>query len=200
MKKMIKINLLLFFIIIFFGNQVINAKDYPNEYVSIKYKLKNYSIIASNQMAIWIKDLKGNYITTIYATKFMARGGYKEREDCCPIWRSEVNWENASKKEIDSVSAATQKSGIQEVLWNCRDKNGSLVKAGTYIYQIEVNIYYDERILFIGKIEIGGNKNSSKPEIKYYHTKYSDKKKKVDKALKKYGNIIESVEVSYTPK
>ena len=200
MKKIIKMSLFLFFIIIFFGSQKTNTEEYPNGYIKIKYKLQNYSIIASNQIAIWIKDLKGNYITTIYATKFMANGGYKKREDCCPVWRSEANWEKATKNEIDSVSAATQKSGIQEVLWNCRDKNGKLVNAGTYIYQIEANIYYDERILFIGKIEIGSNKNSSKPEIKSYHTKYNDRKKKVDKALKKYGNIIEAVEVSYSPK
>ncbi len=151
-------------------------------------------------MAIWIKDTNGKYITTIYATKFMSRGGYKKREDCCPIWRLESNWENASKKEIDAISGATQKSGIQEILWDCKDKEGKLLKAGTYIYQIEANIYYDERILFAGKITIGKNKNNSTPEVKYYHTKYNDNKNKIDKTLKKYDNLIEQVEVTYFPK
>ncbi len=196
MRKFIKISLLLLLIVFFFSFQNIYAK---NGYVKIKYNLNRYSIIASNQIVIWIKDANGKYIDTVYATKFMARGGYKNREDCCPIWISESNWINASNNEIDAVSGATQKSGIQEVTWDCMDKNGNMVPAGIYIYQIEANIYWDERILFTGKIEIGNNKNSSKPTIKYFHTKFNDKKETAEKSIKKYGNIIEDVEATFYP-
>ena len=199
MKKIIKLQIVLFVLLLFFSNQKINVKEYQNGYIKIKYKLQNYPIIASNQMAIWIKNAKGNYITTIFVTKFMAKGGYKRREDCCPVWILESNWEKASNNEIDSVSRATQKAGIQEVLWNCKDKDGKQVNPGIYFYNIEANIYYDERVLFTGKIEIGNNKNSSKPQLKYFHTKNSKNKKKIDNIIKKYGNLIEEIEVIYFP-
>lgn len=180
MKKINKITLLLFLVIFFLSLQDIHAK---NGYVKIKYNLNRYSIIASNQIAIWIKDANGKYIDSIFATKFMAKGGYQKRGDCCPGWISESKRANASNNEIDAVSGATQKAGIQEIAWDFKDKNGNLVPAGTYIYRIEANIYWDERMLFTGMIEIGNNKNNSKPTIEFFHTKYNDKKETVDKSI-----------------
>ena len=201
MKKIFKMFLLILLMVLFFSNQYLNVKEYSNGYIKIKYKLQNYSTMAANQMAIWIKDIKGNYITTVYATKFMAaKGGYKKRKDCCPTWVFESNWSKASKKEVDAVSAATQKSGIQEVIWDCMDSNGKKVVPGTYIYQIEANLYYDERILLTGIIKIGNSQNSSKPELKEIHTKQDKNKKKVEKLVNKHGKMIENVEVTYYPK
>ena len=54
--------------------------------VEISFIYEKISGSASNQFAIWIEDMGGNHIRTLYATKWTARGGYKSRPDSIPIW------------------------------------------------------------------------------------------------------------------
>ncbi|WP_221621529.1 DUF2271 domain-containing protein [Paenibacillus rhizophilus] len=42
--------------------------------------------IASNQFAVWVEDSRGRYVTTLYATRFIATGGYKLRPEAIPTW------------------------------------------------------------------------------------------------------------------
>ena len=49
--------------------------------VIISFNFERQSGWASNQFAIWIEDMDGNYINTLYATAWTANGGYASRPD-----------------------------------------------------------------------------------------------------------------------
>lgn len=165
MKKRVIFFVLLFFLYTFSGrtqNSVIKRE------VKISYYLNWINRIGSNQLAIWIEDENGNLIKTIYVTKFTAKGGYKKRAQALRTWVKKYNPWNKSEKELDSITAATQKPGVNKVIWDCKDEKGNPVKDGKYYYVIEGNIYFDNMVYAKGEIVIGKNKNSSIPVIRYY--------------------------------
>lgn len=157
--------------------------------VKIQYNLSKIPKLASNQLAVWIEDEKGNYVRSIYATKFVATGGYSERQQALPEWIKKSNWKNASKSEVDSVSGATQKPGVIDLTWDCTDKNGKAVKPGKYFYFVEGNIYWENRVIWKGQIEVGNNRSESTARAEY-----------VPKNAKSQGDLIENVSAVFTPK
>lgn len=54
--------------------------------VEIKFNYEKRAGIASNQFAVWIEDEDGNFIKTLYVTRFTGNGGYKKRPDALPLW------------------------------------------------------------------------------------------------------------------
>jgi hypothetical protein len=124
--------------------------------------------MGSNQIAVWIEDEGGNYVKTLYATSFAANGGFKKRTQTLPEWVKTSDWENASSADIDAMSGATQPAGAQEVVWDLKDIEGNPVPPGKYVYKIEGNIYMDNRVLWQGSIDVGGEGNSSQAEATYF--------------------------------
>lgn len=157
--------------------------------VSIQYNLKHISKLASNQLAVWIEDSKGNYIKTIYVTKFAALGGYKKRPQAIPEWVKKSNWENATRSEVDSVSGATKDPGKVNFTWNCTDKNNRAVKPGKYFYLIEGNIYWENRVIWKGEIEVGNKEDKSEANAKY-----------IPKNASSVGKLIERVTAVFKPR
>jgi hypothetical protein len=135
--------------------------------VTISYDLNHISKIASNQLAVWIEDSKGNYVRTVFATRFMARGGYKERPQCCPTWIKISGWKDASAQEIDGVTGATQRAGRVAVVWDCTDKNGRPVPRGTYVYRVEGNLFWENRVMAKGEIPVEDKSTTSKAALEY---------------------------------
>ncbi len=76
------------------------------------------------QSAIWVEDLEGNYITTLYVTnkagnKNWIFGPKEGRPESLPVWyhASKVAPDKSAKEDdanvqLDAVSSATQKAGI----------------------------------------------------------------------------------------
>ena len=54
--------------------------------VIITFDYEKQSGSASNQFAVWIEDMDGNYLNTLYATKWTANGGFKSRPDSIAMW------------------------------------------------------------------------------------------------------------------
>jgi hypothetical protein len=156
--------------------------------VSITYTLKQGQKRASNQIAVWIEDEKGNYVKSIFATRFTANGGYKSREQALPDWRKASDWGNAPQSEVDAVSGATQSQGVTELVWDCTDRKGNPVAPGTYTYKIEGNIAWENRVIWQGKITVGGQKNASTAEATFTPPDAAEK-----------GNIVEDVKAVYEP-
>lgn len=167
-------------------NKISSAKG-PGS-VKIQYNLSNIPKLASNQLAVWIEDENGNYVRSIYATKFIATGGYKERYQAMPEWIKKSNWKNASQSEVDAVSGATQKPGLINLIWDCTDKNGKAVKQGKYFYFVEGNIYWENRVIWKGEIQVGNQKNQSSAVAQY-----------IPKNAKNQGDLIENVSAVFTP-
>ena len=130
--------------------------------VTISYDLFHPHWIASNQLAVWIEDRHGAFVRTIFATDFMARRkGYIKRPQSCPEWVKASGLASLPDASIDAVSGATQKPGPIELSWNCTDANGKAVLPGTYTYKVEGNISWEKRVLWEGKIEVGGKPSTS---------------------------------------
>jgi hypothetical protein len=156
--------------------------------VDIRYVLFRIPKIASNQLAVWIEDGEGSYLKTVYAARFTAGGGFRRRPHALPEWVRVSNWENASASEVAAVSGATQKPGEQHLVWDCTDGNGYPVPAGTYVYKIEGNIYWENRVIWQGRIEVGEVKNSSIAQASYFPAGAAEK-----------GVLLEDVRAVFTP-
>ncbi len=130
--------------------------------VTISYTLIHLNKIASNQVAVWIEDGQGKLVRTIFATNFMAkRKGFINRPDCCPEWLKAAGAASMTQAELDAVSGATQKAGKITLTWDCTDSKGNPVPAGAYLYKVEGNIFWAQRVVWTGGIIVGSEKNSS---------------------------------------
>ena len=137
------------------------------KHVLITYTWTHIQSHGSNQLAVWIEDIKGNHIRTLFATKFTTRGGYIKRPLALSEWTAKFDLKNASKEEVDAVTGATPQSGQQTITWNCKDKSSKALPAGTYIVRMEANIHDADKMFFMGKIRIGGNAQHTTGEITY---------------------------------
>ena len=156
--------------------------------VTISYVLHKIPTMASNQIAVWIEDEDGSYVKTLYATQFTARGGFKKRTQSLPEWIKKSEWENRSQAEIDAVSGATQQAGMNELLWDLTDSAGKKLAAGTYVYKIEGIIYWENRVIWQGRINVGGEENTSIAQATYF-----------PQDANKRGILLEQVKAVYTP-
>ena len=135
--------------------------------VEISFPYVKQKGTASNQFAVWIEDETGEYVKTLFVTKFTATKGYKSREDAIPTWVEKSKISEEKTKEIDSVTGATPKSGDMVYTWDLKDKDGKDAPKGTYNFYVEGTTRWQSRILYSGEIEIGGNKITVKAEPKY---------------------------------
>ena len=154
----------------------------------ISYTLHRISRMASNQIAVWIEDSSGKLVRTLYVTNFTAKGGYARRAESLDTWVKKADWENATKDQVDAISGATQSPGKKSITWDCRDSNGKIVPKGKYFYNIEGNIYWDNKVFVKGEILIGDKKINSKADLIY-----------VPKDASQYGILIEDVSAEYYP-
>ncbi|MGP7816568.1 DUF2271 domain-containing protein [Niallia sp. 01092] len=156
--------------------------------VDIHYQLYHLNRLASNQIAIWIEDNNGNYIKTLRASSFTANGGYKKRPESHPEWREAANLENASEEEIQRVSLPEQETGMHVVYWDCTDASGQPVQPGTYVYKIEGNILWENRVIYSGEISVGSEQNQKDATAEY-----------IPENAKSEGTLLESVSAGFAP-
>ncbi|MFN2342983.1 MAG: DUF2271 domain-containing protein, partial [Desulfonatronovibrio sp.] len=135
--------------------------------VVISYFMHVQPRMASNQFAIWIEDMDGNYVASVFATRYTARGGYEQRPLSLPEWREVSGWDSKQIQYVDAVSGATPASGNHQVFWDCKDSKGKLVDPGRYIYKMEGNIFWENRVIWTGEIEIGQHACRSKATAEY---------------------------------
>ncbi len=157
--------------------------------VTVSYTLFHLFRLASNQVAVWIETDTGLYVKTLYASSFMAgRQGYKRRPQCAPEWVQAAGVSRMSQAELDAVSGATQKPGNVSVTWDCTDASGKPVPAGTFIYKVEGNIFFEKRVLWTGRIAIGGTRDSSSGRAVF-----------IPPEAKDAGVLLADVSARYTP-
>ena len=83
--------------------------------VTVTFDFQKQSGNVSNQFAVWIEDADGNYIKTLYATRFTAIGGYKNRPDAIPVWMEKSGLTDMSG--VDAITGATPPSGALKYFW-----------------------------------------------------------------------------------
>lgn len=144
--------------------------------------------MASNQFAIWIEDLDGNYVASVFATRYTAMGGYKQRALSLPEWRKVSGWDSKQTEYVDAVSGATPASGNHQAVWDCRDAKGNLVDPGRYIYKMEGNIFWENRVVWTGEVEIGHHAHRSEATPEY-----------IPERAHRKGILIEDVRAAFEP-
>lgn len=124
--------------------------------------------MSSNQFAVWIEDAFGSHVKTLYTTRWTAEGGWKIWEVLLPEWKKAAQPQKMSPETINAISGATPLSGTFSYSWNCRDENDIIVPAGEYRYIVEGNLRWASRVLYTGKIGIGGNAQQSQGRSEYF--------------------------------
>ena len=156
--------------------------------VNISFDYTKRDGYSSNQIAVWVEDNNGNYIATIYITDFTGRReGWTYRKQSLNNWQKKANVESINKNIIDAVSKPTPKQGKVNIVWDCKDNQGNIVKDGTYRIIVEATIYQDNNVLYTSVINIGNQANSQKASAKYS----KPEAQKID--------IIKNVNVSFMP-
>jgi len=137
------------------NNQAETRAPAPNT-VEITFDYAKQSGFASNQFAVWIEDADGNLVKTLYVTRYMANGGYKNRPDIVPVWREKSDPASMTKSEIDAITGATPKQGTLSYTWDLTDTKGNAVLPGVYSFFVEGSLRWKNRVLYSGVIAVGG--------------------------------------------
>ena len=111
---------------------------------------------ASDQFAVWIEDEAGNYVNTLFVTKFATTElSLNERPDCVPVWVSKAQPAKMNSAELDAITMATPNTGIITHTWDMKDKQGNKVKPGNYVFILEATLDGNSRVIFKNNIQLG---------------------------------------------
>jgi rhodanese-related sulfurtransferase len=135
--------------------------------LNITFDYARQSGSASNQFAVWIEDMDGKLVKTLYATRYTANGGYKVRPDSISLWVEKSGLESLSKEEVDAFTSATPRAGSLSYTWDLTDSDGNTVEPGEYQVFIEGSLRWKNRVLFSGVVDTSGG--TPKIEAQYLY-------------------------------
>ena len=141
----------------------------PSGEVIVTFDYTKISGSASNQWAIWIEDMDGNYINTVFATKWTAVGGHKTRPDSIAVWVEKSDIASMPDYYVDAISGATPKAGSQSYSWNLKDINGDTVSPGEYKVFVEGTLRWKNYVLYSGVITLDGNAVTVEADAEYVY-------------------------------
>jgi hypothetical protein len=112
----------------------------PGEHWQGKMKVFIFSVGKTPQLAVWIENNQGDYVSTITATNRSAKDKWRSapkegRPEALPVWnhKKQINAE-----QIDAVSSATPKGAV-----DIQIDNGSLTNGQEYNVYLEINHSFD---------------------------------------------------------
>lgn len=161
--------------------------DISNKQIEISVQWKKAPGFGSNQCAIWVEDESGNYVKTIYVSKFTGNGGFKKRPDCLPLWRNKAEIKESVSAEIDAVTQPTPKNGENLFYWDLTDANNSLVPKGIYYLKVESNVRFEKRAVWTGKIDTAKEQDFCNAVAEYFSVEKDNAEK----------NTVTTVSIKY---
>ena len=108
---LIILSLLIFITACGSNKEQIEPPSFESGMLTITFDYEKQSGSASNQYAVWIEDMNGNYINTIYATQWTAKGGYKNRPDSIALCVDKSDLASMPDYYVDAISGATPRAG-----------------------------------------------------------------------------------------
>jgi len=131
---------------------------------------KKEPVTPSNCLAIWLEATDGTYVKTLYASDWLAYGGYTLK-GVCPDWVEKSDWANNTVELPDAISGATPGFGPQSMAfkWNKKD-----FPPGRYIYRIEIHLTADYNEIYWGEIEIGGASSVGVTRVTYVPEQHAE--------------------------
>ncbi|MCL2411014.1 MAG: DUF2271 domain-containing protein [Treponema sp.] len=123
--------------------------------------------VASNQFAVWVEDSQGQYVTTLYATRWTARGGWRRRPTSIPEWVRASGAAERPSYQIDAVSGATPSTGTLTYTWDGTDSEGRLVPDGEYTIILEGTLRWANQVYFRAPINLGQGSVTAEVTVEY---------------------------------
>ena len=123
--------------------------------VVISFDFVRQSGAASNQHAVWIEDMDGNVVRTLFASRWTASGGYKTRPDSIALWVEKAGLALMTESEVDAVSGATPASSHVSYSWDLTGSDGTVVSSGDYRFFVEGTLRWKNFVLYSGVITLG---------------------------------------------
>jgi hypothetical protein len=135
--------------------------------LSVSFDYVKQSGYASNQFAVWIEDMDGNLVKTLYATHYTADGGYRDRPDSIPLWVEKSGLSSLSNDEVDAISGATPKAGTLSYTWDLDDGDGNAAMQGEYKVFIEGSLRWKNCVVYSAVVDTSGNISDFETEYIY---------------------------------
>lgn len=148
----------------------------PSEAAKGKNLVISYQVVNKEKakpsycMVIWLEKPDGSYVKTLYASDWLAYGGYTV-EGVCPLWVEKSDWANNADELPDAISGATPAPGPREMSFAWKKKE---LPQGSYVYHIEVHLTADYNEIYSGEIEFGKDGCESKAEVEYLPGKHDE--------------------------
>ena len=180
------------------GSSDSQAPVTPSGEVTVAFDYKKQSGSASNQYAIWVEDMDGNYINTLFATKWTAGGGFNSRPDSIALWVEKSGIASMPDYYVDAISGATPKaSGSQSYTWNLKDINGDSVLPGEYKIFVEGTLRWKNYVIYTAVVTIGDVPEAVEADAEFVY-EASDKQAALTGDSPE-NSMIGAVTVSYFP-
>ena len=114
----------------------------PGEHWQGKMKVFIFSINNTPQLAAWIEDTEGKYISTITVTNRSAKKTWRSapkegRPEALPVWNHRI-LNSSAQTDIDTVSSATPKGAVDTSI-----NNDALINGHEYNVYLEINHSFD---------------------------------------------------------
>lgn len=132
-----------------------------NGKLKISIDFNRSSTPASNQYAVWIEDMDGNVVKTLFVTNFTSNGGYAVREDSIPTWVAHAKPSDMDKTRIDAITGATPSTGTHSYIWDGTNDDGNIVADGTYMFYVEGTLYWSSIVRYEGTVNMGDSESST---------------------------------------
>jgi hypothetical protein len=155
--------------------------------LEISFAYDNLLSVASNQYAFWIEDMDGDYVDTLYVTRYTTGEGYRHRPQSIPKWVSKAKPNDMRSSEINAITGATPKPGRYRVYWDFTDGAGHIAADAQYRYFIEGTLNMDDKVLYSGVITVGKESRATYPIPEYTFPN------------SEYKEMLSEVRVAYYP-
>jgi len=139
----------------------------PQNAAEMAFSFTRQSGAASNQFAVWIEDSGGRYIKTIYATRYTANGGWRQRATSIPAWVRRSGLSGMTTAQIDALTGATPRTGSLAYTWDGTDSQGAAVPNGNYFMILEGTLRWGNQVLYRAPIRLGQGPAAAEVSVEY---------------------------------
>ena len=137
------------------ADSALYASAYDESVLEVSFHFTRQGGIASNQFAVWIEDIQGRYVRTLYATRWTATGGWQRRETSVPQWVNRSGLAGRGHAHIDALAGPTPQTGVLSYLWDGRNYAGQPVPPGEYQIFVEGSLRWENRVLYTAVVRLG---------------------------------------------
>jgi hypothetical protein len=143
------------FFVLLFSALILSCVGAQASVAELTFSFTRQGGAATNQFAVWIEDMQGRYIKTLYVTRYTANGGWRRRASSIPVWVRQSNLSSMTNAQIDAVTGATPGTGTLTYTWDGTDSRGAAVPSGDYVIFLEGTLRWENQVLYRASIRLG---------------------------------------------